>query len=57
MHSTTPATAKWAADSYGHDDLRDLPDVGPDNHTMSDGYWTISRVPNSNVVGSRFVAP
>lgn len=48
-------TPKWAADAYGHDDLRVLPDVGPDGH-VAPTYWTMSRVPNSNTIGSRFIA-
>ncbi len=49
------ATPKWAADAYGVGDLRDLPDVGPDDH-VAPQYWTITREPNSNTPGSRFIA-
>jgi hypothetical protein len=58
-----PNTPRWVANAYGFDDLRalpdgELPDVGPDSHTASDGYWRIYRTPNTNRESDhpRFVA-
>lgn len=46
---------KWAASAYGHDDLRDVPTTGPDDH-VTPTYWTITRVPNTNTPDARFIA-
>jgi hypothetical protein len=46
---------KFAADAYGVDDMRDLPTTGPDSHAVPT-HWTMERIPNANVIGSRFIA-
>ena len=44
---------KWAADAYGHDPATVY--VGPDNH-VAPTYWTITRSPDANQLGARFIA-
>jgi len=45
---------KFASNAYGFA-MDDLPDVGPDSHAAPT-YWSITRVPMENVIGSRFIA-